>query len=84
MSGCRFATMFTVIETLEQLNWTWPKKIHHAPVQNRFRLSFLKDKANLHFISQANIEVAFLESKRQMKAGLNSDINPPAMLENLS
>ena len=34
------AARFPVIKTLEQFNWTWPKKINRAQVQNLFRLSF--------------------------------------------
>jgi len=41
---------FPVIKTLEQFNWTWPKKVNQAQVQNLFRLAFLKDKANVVFI----------------------------------
>lgn len=36
------AARFPIIKTLEQFNWTWPKKINRAQVQNLFRLSFLK------------------------------------------
>ena len=41
---------FPVLKTLEQFNWTWPKKINQAQVQNLFRLAFLKDKASVVFI----------------------------------
>jgi len=44
------AARFPVIKTLEQFNWTWPKKVNQAQVQNLFRLAFLKDKANVVFI----------------------------------
>ena len=44
------AARFPVIKTLEQFNWTWPKKVNQAQVQNLFRLAFLKDKANVLFI----------------------------------
>ena len=46
---------FPVIKTLEQFNWTWPKKINRAQVQNLFRLSFLKDKANVIFMGGAGL-----------------------------
>jgi len=45
------AARFPVIKTLEQFNWTWPKKVNQAQVQNLFRLAFLKDKASVVFIS---------------------------------
>jgi DNA replication protein DnaC len=44
------AARFPVIKTLEQFNWTWPKKINQAQVQNLFRLAFLKDKASVVLI----------------------------------
>jgi DNA replication protein DnaC len=44
------AARFPVLKTLEQFNWTWPKKINRAHVQNLFRLSFLKEKANVIFM----------------------------------
>ena len=49
------AARFPVIKTLEQFNWTWPKKINRAQVQNLFRLSFLKDKANVIFMGGAGL-----------------------------
>lgn len=44
------AARFPVVKTLEQFNWTWPKKINRAQVQNLFRLSFLKEKGNVIFM----------------------------------
>lgn len=49
------AARFPVVKTLEQFNWTWPKKINRAHVQNLFRLSFLKDKANIIFMGGAGL-----------------------------
>ncbi len=49
------AAHFPVIKTLEQFNWTWPKKINRVHVQNLFRLSFLKDKANVIFMGGAGL-----------------------------
>src|SRR6266566_9755851 len=44
------AARFPIIKTLEQFNWTWPKKINRVQVQNLFRLSFPKEKANVIFM----------------------------------
>jgi len=44
------AAHFPVIKTLEQFNWSWPSKINRAQVQNLFRLSFVKEKANVVFM----------------------------------
>ncbi len=41
---------FPIVKTLEQFNWTWPKKINRPQVQNLFRLSFLKDRGNVIFM----------------------------------
>ena len=49
------AARFPVIKTLEQFNWAWPKKINRLHVQNLFRLSFLKDKANVIFMGGAGL-----------------------------
>jgi DNA replication protein DnaC len=49
------AARFPVIKTLEQFDWSWPKKINRAQVQNLFRLSFLKDKANVIFMGGAGL-----------------------------
>ncbi|MFQ5632449.1 MAG: IS21-like element helper ATPase IstB, partial [bacterium] len=39
-----------VIKTLEQFNWTWPKKINQLQVQNLFRLKWLEDQENVIFL----------------------------------
>jgi DNA replication protein DnaC len=44
------AARFPVLKTLEQFNWTWPKKINRPQVQNLFRLSFIKERANVIFM----------------------------------
>jgi len=49
------AARFPVLKTLEQFNWSWPKKINRAHVQNLFRLSFLKDQTNVIFMGGAGL-----------------------------
>ena len=41
---------FPVIKTLEQFQWSWPKKINRLEVQNLFRLQFIEEKANVIFL----------------------------------
>ena len=41
---------FSVIKTLDQFNWSWPKTINRAQVQNLFHLKFIEDKSNVVFI----------------------------------
>ena len=38
---------FPVVKTLEQFDWSWPKKINRAQVQNLFRLAWVNDHANV-------------------------------------
>ncbi len=38
---------FPVLKTLDQFQWTWPKKINRLQVQHLFRLNFLPEKANV-------------------------------------
>ena len=51
------AARFPVIKTLDQFDWTWPKKINQAQVQNLFRLAFLKDKASVIFIGGCGLGI---------------------------
>jgi DNA replication protein DnaC len=44
------AARFPVVKTLDQFNWTWPKKINQAQVQNLFRLAFIQQKTSVVFI----------------------------------
>ena len=41
------AARFPILKTLDQFNWTWPKKINRPQVQNLFRLAFLETHANV-------------------------------------
>lgn len=38
---------FPVRKTLEQFDWTWPRKLNRMQVQNLFRLQFFDDHANV-------------------------------------
>lgn len=64
------AARFPVIKTLEQFNWTWPKKINRAHVQNLFRLSFLKDKTNVIFMGGAGLGKTHLATALAYQGGL--------------
>ena len=55
---------FPVLKTLEQFNWSWPKKINRLQVQNLFRLEFLRQKANVVFLGGAR-----LRSKTAIRLG---------------
>jgi DNA replication protein DnaC len=45
-----YQARFPPIKTLEQFNWSWPKKINQPQVRNMFRLKWIEDKNNLIFI----------------------------------
>jgi DNA replication protein DnaC len=42
---------FPQIKTLDQFQWSWPKKINQQLVRNFFRLRFVEDKSNVIFLS---------------------------------
>ena len=42
---------FPVIKTLEQFQWSWPRKINRLQVQELFRLKFIEEKANVIFLA---------------------------------
>lgn len=41
------AAHFPVIKTLDQFDWTWPKKINRPQIQNLMRLAFIEQHANI-------------------------------------
>ena len=56
------AARFPCIKTLDQFDWTWPKKINRAQVQNLFRLAFLKDNTNVIFLGGVGLGKTHLAS----------------------
>jgi DNA replication protein DnaC len=42
---------FPLVKTLDQFQWTWPKKINRAQIQHLFHLDFIDKKANVLFLS---------------------------------
>jgi DNA replication protein DnaC len=38
---------FPVVKTLDEFDWSWPKKINRLQVQDLFRLSFINENANV-------------------------------------
>lgn len=41
---------FPVIKTLDQFQWSWPKKINRPQIQNLFRLAFIEEHVNPIFL----------------------------------
>jgi DNA replication protein DnaC len=44
------AARLPVVKTLEQFDWSWPKKINRAQIQDIFRLRFIEQNSNAVFI----------------------------------
>lgn len=53
---------FPVIKTLDQFNWTWPKKINRLQVQQLFRLQFIKQASNVIFLGGVGVGKTHLAS----------------------
>jgi len=48
---CINQARFPVLKTLDQFDWNWPTKINRMLIQNLFHLDFVKQNANVVFIS---------------------------------
>lgn len=46
---------FPVLKTMDDFEWTWPKKINRPQIQNLFRLAFIATKTNVVFISTVGL-----------------------------
>lgn len=46
---------FPVIKTMDQFDWSWPKKINQAQVQNLFRLKCIEEKSNIILIASVGL-----------------------------
>jgi DNA replication protein DnaC len=53
---------FPVVKTLDQFNWSWPKKINQTQIQNLFRLKFIEEKSNVVFIGGVGLGKTHLAS----------------------
>jgi DNA replication protein DnaC len=53
---------FPVLKTLDQFDWSWPKKINKPQIQNMFRLTFIEDKSNVVFIGGVGLGKTHLAS----------------------
>jgi DNA replication protein DnaC len=49
------AARFPLVKTLDQFDWSWPKKINRPQVQNLFRLAFLAQRSNAVFVGGVGI-----------------------------
>ena len=51
VSRCIIQARFPVLKTLDQFDWNWPTKINRLMIQNLFHLDFVKQHANVVFVS---------------------------------
>ena len=64
---------FPVVKTLDQFNWSWPRKINQAQVQNLFHLKFIEDKSNVIFIGGVGVGKTHLASALGYQACLKGN-----------
>ena len=53
---------FPVIKTLDQFNWSWPKKINKTQIKNLFHLKFVEEKSNVVFIGSVGVGKSHIAS----------------------
>src|SRR5215471_2042896 len=46
---------FPVLKTLEDFQWSWPKKINRPQIQNLFRLAFIESNTNVVLIGNVGL-----------------------------
>lgn len=51
VARCIQLAKFPVLKTLDQFDWNWPTKINRLLIQNLFHLDFVKQHANVVFVS---------------------------------
>jgi DNA replication protein DnaC len=51
VARCITQARFPVLKTLDQFDWNWPTKINRLLIQNLFHLDFVKQNANVVFVS---------------------------------
>lgn len=61
---------FPVVKTLEGFDWNWPKKINRLQIQELFRLSFVKDNANVIFLAGVGLGKTHLSTALAYQACL--------------
>jgi DNA replication protein DnaC len=59
---CITFARFPVLKTLDQFDWNWPTKINRLLIQNLFHLDFVKQRANVVFISGTGLGKSHLMS----------------------
>jgi DNA replication protein DnaC len=55
---------FPVLKTLDQFDWSWPKKINRPQLQNLFRLQFIRQKSNAILLGNVGLGKTHLDLPR--------------------
>ena len=63
---------FPLLRTLDQFDWNWPTKINRLLIQNLFHLDFVKQHANVVFISNTGLGKSHLMTALAHAACLRS------------
>ena len=66
------AAHLPVLKTLEQFDWSWPKKINRPQVQELFRLRFIEQNSNVVFIGGVGLGKTHLALALAYSACLNN------------
>jgi len=66
------AARLPVLKTLEQFDWSWPKKINRAQVQDLFRQRFVEQNTNVVFIGGVGLGKTHLAIALAYSACLNN------------
>ena len=64
---------FPVVKTLDQFDWSWPKKINKPQIQNLFRLKFIENQTNVVFIGGVGLGKTHLVSALGYQACLKGN-----------
>jgi len=62
---------FPVVKTMDQFQWTWPKKINRPQVQQFCHLNFIRQKANVIFLGGVGLGKTHLATAIGYQACLN-------------
>ena len=65
-----FNNLNTSPNSLDQFNWSWPKKLNRLQVKNLFRLQFVADKSNVIFLGGVGLGKSHLAAALAYQACL--------------
>ncbi|NCD17577.1 MAG: ATP-binding protein, partial [Actinobacteria bacterium] len=46
---------FPVIKTMDEFDWSWPRKINRLQIQNLFRLAFIREQVNVIILGSVGL-----------------------------